>query len=368
MDESDEETVQLGRKYTIGKECYPCILTTGDMLKTANRPDFDPAASGFFMPSGRGPCRFGQYHRLHRLVLDEHGFENVPIYAPNQDEKLYKELDIVGGRFSRLGWRAIVSTDMLVKMLHGVRPYETVPGQTDQVYREMLLAVSKAIENGRDGVFDVLEDAAKRFLSIPVDTKEKPVVGIVGEIYIRSNRFSNDDLVRKVEQFGAEAWLAPIAEWINYVNYVGKKRSFEKKSLTNLFTMVLTDHIQRKDEHRMEEIFCRYLRYGQEPRVKYVLQEARPYIHESFEGEAILSVGKSIDFIRKGASGIINAMPFTCMPGTISAAIMKLLNKQYGVPVLNLAYDGQGLTNITTRLEAFMHQVKEHSRKQTGTK
>ena len=86
--------------------------------------EFDPEASAFFMPSGRGPCRFGQYHRLHRMVLDEHGFDNVPIYAPNQDEKLYKELNIVGGKFSRLGWRAIVSTDLLVKMLHGIRPYE----------------------------------------------------------------------------------------------------------------------------------------------------------------------------------------------------------------------------------------------------
>ena len=93
----------------------------------------------------------------------------------------------------------------------------------------MLLAVSKAIESGQNGIFDVLEHAVKRFLSIPVDRNEKPVVGIVGEIYIRSNRFSNDDLVRKVEEFGGEAWLAPIAEWINYVNYMGKKEKRPEK-------------------------------------------------------------------------------------------------------------------------------------------
>jgi predicted nucleotide-binding protein (sugar kinase/HSP70/actin superfamily) len=174
--------------------------------------------------------------------------------------------------------------------------------------------------------------------------------------------------VRKVEQFGGEAWLAPIAEWINYVNYMGKKRSARKKSLSNLLSLVLTDHIQRKDEHRMEEVFAHYLKYGQEPQIKQVIHQARPYIHESFEGEAILSVGKSIDFIHKGASGIINAMPFTCMPGTISSAIMKLLQKKYGVPVLNLAYDGQGLTNTTTRLEAFMHQVKEHAKKPVNSR
>ena len=107
MGESDEETVRIGRKFTLGKECFPCILTTGDMLKTSKRPDFDPDRSAFFMPSGSGPCRFGQYHRFHRMVLSEHGFDNVPIYSPNQDDRLYQELDIMGGRFSRLGWRAI---------------------------------------------------------------------------------------------------------------------------------------------------------------------------------------------------------------------------------------------------------------------
>jgi predicted nucleotide-binding protein (sugar kinase/HSP70/actin superfamily) len=126
---------------------------------------------------------------------------------------------------------------------------------------------------------------------------------------------------------------------------------------------MLTDHIQRKDEHRMERIFEQYLRQGKEPRMQYVLNQAMPYIDESFEGEAILTVGKSIDFIDKGASGIVNAMPFTCMPGTISSAIMKLIQNKYNVPVINVAYDGQGESNITTRLEAFMHQVNEYFRR-----
>ncbi len=188
-------------------------------------------------------------------------------------------------------------------------------------------------------------------------------MGIVGEIYIRSNRFSNNDLVRKVEEFGGETWLAPISEWITYVNYMGKKKSQHRKGLSNFVHIVLTEYIQRKDEHRMERIFEHYLRQGREPKIAHVLNQAKPYIHESFEGEAILSIGKSIDFIAKGACGMINAMPFTCMPGTVSSAILKLIQNKYDVPVINVAYDGQGESNITTRLEAFMHQVTEYSRK-----
>ena len=360
MRESEEETVQLGRKYTLGKECFPCILTTGDMLRTSRRPDFDPERSAFFMPSGSGPCRFGQYHRFHRMVLSEHGFPHVPIYAPNQDDRLYHELDVLGGKFSRLGWRAIVATDFLIKMLHQTRPYEVRPGETDRVYGEELARIESAVERGGDAVYEALEAAVDSFLAVAVTGKEKPIVGIVGEIYIRTNRFSNSDLVRKVEEFGGEVWLAPITEWVTYVNYMGKKKSLHQGGLSNLIHLMLTDHIQRKDEHRMERILERYLRQGHEPRLKYVLNQAMPYIDESFEGEAILSVGKSIDFIHKGASGIINAMPFTCMPGTISSAIMKLIQNKYEVPVINVAYDGQGESNTTTRLEAFMHQVKEY--------
>lgn len=360
--ESNESTVELGRKHTLGKECYPCILTTGDMLKTAGSDGFDPDRAAFFMPSGGGPCRFGQYHRFHRMVLDEHGYENVPIYHPNQDHRLYQELHILGGRFSRLGWRAIVATDLLVKMLHETRPYEDVPGQTDRVYREQLAKLTRAIEAGGDAVFGALEDAVAAFLRVPVKEKDRAVVGVVGEIYIRTNRFSNDDLVKKIEAYGGEARLAPITEWLTYVNYTGRKKGRNNSGFSSLLKTMLTEYIQRKDEHRMEELFHGYLRYGEEPRIKYILNTASPYIHESFEGEAILTVGKSIDFIKKGASGIINAMPFTCMPGTISSAVMRLIQNTYDVPVINIAYDGQGLTNVTTRLEAFMHQVKEAHR------
>lgn len=358
--ESDEETVFCGRKHTTGRECYPCILTTGDMLKLVRTEDPDKLA--FFMPSGGGPCRFGQYHLFHRTVLDEMGFENVPIYAPNQDHRLYKELNMVGGRFTRLGWKALVATDMIIKMLHEIRPFEEKKGETDKVYREALATVVWSIEKGSDTMIEVLHDVVRKFLSIGKKNARKPIVGVVGEIYIRSNRFSNDNLVRKIEEFGGQVWLAPIAEWIGYINYTNKKRMQRRKSFSDTLNVLMTDYIQRKDEHAMERIFTDHLLYGKEPKIEDIISKARPYIHESFEGEAILSVGKAVDFIDKGISGVINVMPFTCMPGTISSALMRLIQKEHDVPILNLAYDGQGSTNISTRLEAFMYQVKEQLR------
>jgi predicted nucleotide-binding protein (sugar kinase/HSP70/actin superfamily) len=312
------------------------------------------------MPSGNGPCRFGQYHRFHRLVLDDLGFQHVPIYAPNQDETLYSELGIMGSQFTRLGWQGIVAVDLLMKKLLETRPYERERGQTDQVYQESLRRVCEAIRYG-GRLEEALRKSLEDFDQMEVDgLKTKPVIGIVGEIFVRLNRFANENVIRKIEQFGGEAWIAPLTEWILYVNTIAKRSSLKKRSFSNLLKVILTDYYQKKDEHRLEKIFKGYLRHFGEPKTKSIFKKAKPYLDSSFEGEAILSVGKTIDFAKRGASGVVNIMPFTCMPGTIVSTILKRYREENNnIPVLNMAYDGQEQTNTLTRLEAFMYQAKE---------
>ena len=364
LKESDEETLYYGRKYTSGKECYPCILTTGDMVKALKKKDLDSDHTAFFMPSGNGPCRFGQYNRFHRMVLDEMGFDHVPIYSPNQDDGIYEDLDMVGNQFSRQGWKAVVGIDLLTKILHEVRPYEKIQGETDRVYAEELAAFTAVIESGNGGIPGCLRGALSRFRSIDRHDVTKPIVGIVGEFYVRSNRFSNGNLVRKVEEFGGQAWLAPVSEWVSYLTYLtGHRKGVETMRFTDRLRHMLVEYVQHKEEHSMENIFQEYLQYGEEPDVKDIISKGNLYVDESFTGEAILSVGKAVDFIDRGVSGIINAIPFTCMPGTIAGALLRLVQKKYDIPVITIAYDGQGLTNITTRLEAFMYQVREEAKR-----
>lgn len=359
--QQDEETMIWGRKFTTGKECYPCILTTGDMVKIVKRDDFERHRAAFFMPSGNGPCRFGQYHRFHRLVLDDQGFFDVPIYSPDQDESLYSDFGIIGGKFLRLGWQAIVAVDLLTKKLLETRPYEKNSGETNRVYQECLSLVCKTIEAEGD-LEKAMMGCRDRFNAVETaGNDQKPLIGIVGEIYVRSNPFANENVIEKVEQFGGEAWLAPITEWIHYVNAMGRRRTLKRKHFSNLLRIALTEYYQKKDEHRLGKIFRRHLRHGEEPSTREVLRKASPFVHDSFEGEAILSMGKTVDFCKKGASGVINVMPFTCMPGTIVSALLKRYREENNnLPVLNMAYDGQEQTNTLTRIEAFMHQARQY--------
>ncbi len=370
MDVSDMETIRIGRRFVSGKECYPCLITTGDMVKKTQSSDFDPKSAVFFMPSGSGPCRFGQYNILHRLVLDRIGFPEIPIFSPNQDSSLYNELGIVGGDFTKEIWKGIIAIELLMKCLHETRPYEMNKGETEALYNEYLLKISRTIKS-QNGAFDeLLKEIYRDVAVIPKSKEDRPLIGIIGEIFVRHNKFSNEDLIKKVETLGGEVWLAPFEEWIYYINAMGLRHAlnkwqndpFSRKSIQDILSIMTKRFFQKKIEHKFSKPFHGFLKTLKEPDTKEILMNASPYLHDSFEGEAILSIGKAIDYVKNGASGIINVMPFGCMPGTIVSAMLKGLKQEMGIPCLNIAYDGTEATGMQIQLEAFMHQTKEYSR------
>ncbi len=360
LPESDAETVRIGKQHSSGRECFPLALTTGDMIKATRRPSFDPARSAFFMPSGKGPCRFGQYNRYHRLVLDSIGLPEVPIVAPMQDDSVYRELGMVGKDFLRLLWQGVVSVDMLQKALWEHRPYEKKKGEADRIYQQALADVTRAIEQRQDPL-PVLKDVYQAFMAMGITERNKPVIGVVGEIYIRANRFGNEDVVRQIERLNGEAWVAPIGEWFLYVNETAKVAAKMNRAWKDLTKAYVTRWFQDRDEHRLLSGFNGNLRSLHEPSIGTTLQRALPYVHHSFEGEAALSVGKAVDYAKRGVAGIVNVMPFSCMPGTVAGALLKRMREDHdNIPLLSLAYEGQQDTQTITRLEAFMHQARAY--------
>jgi predicted CoA-substrate-specific enzyme activase len=369
MKEPDKQTVKIGRKYVSGKECYPCAVTTGDMVKKTMSSDFDPSKAVFFMPSGSGPCRFGQYNILHRMVLDEIGLPEVPIFSPNQDSSFYRELGIVGNNFTRQAWKGITAIDILMKCLHETRPYEINVGETESVYNEYLTKIAGMIKSRNGAAIGLLNEMQQAFSRIPKTNERKPLIGIIGEIYVRQNKFSNEDVIRKVEALGGEVWLAPLEEWIYYVNMMGSRKAllkwrnnpFSKNCRDEVLSVYITRFIQKRIEHKFSKPFEHSIKTLKEPATQELFRNASPYVHDSFEGETILSIGKAVDFVKRGASGIISAMPFGCMPGTIVDALLKGLKQDTGIPFLSIAYDGAEANCSEIQLEAFMHQAGEYS-------
>ncbi|MBZ0157280.1 MAG: acyl-CoA dehydratase activase [Alphaproteobacteria bacterium] len=354
---SDRDSVDRGRRHVSGKECYPYLVTTGDMLKKVFSPDFDPGKSAFFMPSGSGPCRFGQYNVSHRLVLKKIGLEEVPIFAPNQDVEFYRDLGIAGSEFSMTAWKGIIAYELLTKCLHETRPYERNTGDAELLYQEYHERIGRALREGNGTMAPVLKRMREDFGSLSRREERRPLVGVIGEIFVRSHRFSNEDLVKKIESFGGEVWLAPIEEWVYYVNTMALRKALIKKRRSDMMNIFVKRLLQRRVEHKYGKHFKGFLKTLHEPSTGGILEKASPYVADSFEGETVLSIGKAVDLIGKGAAGIINAMPFGCMPGTIVTALLKRVSREYSVPCISIPYDGTESPATMLQLEAFMETV-----------
>jgi predicted CoA-substrate-specific enzyme activase len=368
LPEPEDETLYWGRQFTSGKECFPCAVTTGDMVKIVKRPDFDRNKVAFFMGGSGGPCRFGQYNTLQRMVLDELGYEDVPIFAPNQAAGFYNDIGLVGQKLLRIGWVGVVAADIIEKAWRELKPYEVEPGSARQAYWESLQDICEVLKRDGDPL-PAMRRARERFDRVKIDRSEpKPIIGLVGEFYIRANAFSNQTLIEKLEDLGAEVWAAPVYEWFLYRNFRRSMRARLDRSWGLLVKNELKDRVMKRDEHRLLEPFIGLLRNAHELPTTEVLGYAADYVHHSFEGEAIMTVGKAIDFARKGLAGVVAVMPFTCMPGTISNAIMKRVRQdEDGVPFLNMVYDGLEQATAATRLEAFVHQARDYMERKKGS-
>jgi len=361
-----EDALLQGRACTTGKECLPCTITTGDMLKVIRAEGFDPQQAAFFMPAASGPCRFGMYNCLHRLILRYAGAENVPVIAPNQDSSFYREFTksvdgSVAGNFMKDVWVAVAGIDLLRKLILRLRPFAADPHRAQQVYDQSLRQWVQAVENHRSfsQMRQLMDSITDEFAAVQLDTRvRKPRIGIVGEIYVRSHPFANRNVIARLEELGAVCDLASLAEWIYYTNFTRKQMARRRGRLRDFFTNAVQDYFQHKIEKTLAEPLEK--RFGEltEGPMEHVIELAKPYLHHSFEGEAILSIGKTIEYHHQGFGGVVNVMPFSCMPSTVvSTQTMRISADCGDMPILNLSFDGQEDSTLTTRLEAFVEQV-----------
>ncbi len=348
---SDERTRELGGKYTTGDECYPAKVTVGDFLRVIEQPGFDSEHTAFFMPTAEGPCRFGQYAPFLHKILRDAGYGHVKIVSPTSRNG-YVDLGSIANPFLRTAWRALVCADTIHRAMLKTRPYETTPGAADRAFQESQADLVKTIENScadtacqLASLVESMARARERFQRVPaLYDREIPLIGVVGEIFCRLNTFSNEDLIRKLESYGAEACLSHISEWVEYTNNEEKRKlhlTGREISLAMVKAYVRS-HIQHADEKALISPFAKEFEGYEEPPIEEILELAWPYLPTGGAlGEMVLSVGKAAYLAKHGADGIIDISPFTCMNGIVTEAIYPKLSKAYGgIPIRNFYFDG----------------------------
>ena len=361
----NDEDIALGRKYTNGQECFPLICTLGSFLKKLQEPGIDPKKVSFFMPDHNGPCRFGQYNRLQRIIFDNLGYSDVKIVHPSNEDSYASIAPGYSIRWRRASWKGVVALDQIRKMQEQIRPYELEKGKTDHIYNKYLKRIIKSTEQGGKEIITTLQKAASEFSQILVrQPGSKPVVAIVGEIFMRDNPFCSNYLVKRLEELGAETLMAPFAEWVNYSTLRYIRDSRWKGNKTTLFKAKLQYFLQRTIEKRIVGSIANTFDLKSEVKVEEMLDHCGEFIHRDYDGDPPLAIGTANILAGKQISGVVNILPFTCLPGTINCAVSQGLRKKHNnLPWENFAWDGTENIGLDTRFEAFMYQVKEYAAK-----
>ncbi len=373
--DSDGRTLLLGKKFTSGEECYPEIVTIGDFLKVTEYPDFRPEKTAFFMPTAPGPCRFGQYSQFQRQIFNDLGYEEIMILSPTS-ETGYEELGEHAGDFIRTGWWAVVTSDILRKLLLKTRPYEVNDGETDRVHDRCLDRLCGAIEiSGQpmdekyEGIREALMEVREWFRNIPADySRVKPMIGVVGEIFCRLNHFSNEELIRKIEAHGGEAWLSGVAGWVWYTNaeqvWRIKRTMSGLERWKTLLKATIKTRIQRKDEHTLMDLFKDDFVGYEEPETGEIFVNSQPYLPpKKVSGESVLNIGEIICFYHKGADGAIDISPFTCMHGGLGEDLYGDVSRDHdGIPIRSFTCD-ETQSDVDDNVGIFMKLAETYMRR-----
>jgi predicted nucleotide-binding protein (sugar kinase/HSP70/actin superfamily) len=357
----DEKDLELGRKYTSSRECFPMICTTGSFLKKLMEPGVDPAKTSFFMPDHNGPCRFGHYNHLQRIIFDRLGYEKAEILTPSNDSSYADVAGEDARKFRFNAWKGFVSVDFLRKLLQEIKPYELQKGETEKVYRKSLNRIIRCIESETKGLHELLVEITNEFMAIPVDMSyRKPVMVVIGEIFMRDNAFCNGNIIQRLEALGLETLVAPFSEWISYSTYRYTRDSVWKRDRKGYFKSKVQGLAQELSHHYLLKNIREKVDNEKDVPLSSMLQLCNKYIHKDYDGDPPVAMGTATYLADKGIAGIAAILPFTCLPGTLVASVSDIFRKDHNnIPWINIAYDGQDSVSLETRLQAFAYQVKE---------
>ncbi len=384
--------LELGKKFTSGKECFPCLVTLGDLLYFVEEERrrlgaaFRADRYVFFMPESEGPCRFGMYNKFQRMVLDSlpdlqglkiSSLSNTDNYSP---EGLIDPQKVQ--RFRKTACLAMVVADVLDRLTWRVRPYEKAGGLTDALAEQGLHRLMEVVERtGAENPFDPVVGELEKILAagqtiIDPAIPPKPLIGIVGEIFLRMHRRSNQDLIRLMERYGAEVVNASMAEWLNYVSYDGLRQAKRKlrlglrllrprqvkESIREMLGFGVNLLFQERTQQAVFKRARRRLDIAGDHRISHLEKILRETGDFSFDipTEASLSIPGIIHCARNGYNGVVNVYPFTCMPGTTTSAVVRPIMHELGFPFLDTPYDDSIQPNRETAIRTFMYQARQN--------
>ena len=320
-EKTNSKTIEQGAKLSPELFCFPFKVNVGNYLSAIEKG----ADTIFMWENVKGNCRLRYYWVVQEKVLRGAGFD-VKVINLNS-KNLFSEIKKIKNKNKIsttqclkaffLAFKIIKFVEQLEKKANFLRPREIETGQTDRILSQCFEKLSKS-KNFQD-ISLLQKQTFQKLSQIKIDKKlNPPKVGLIGEIYVVSDSAINFDLEKKMGQQGIEVHRE----------------------------MNLSYHLKRT-------IF---------PWVNWSLQKKiKPYLRSTVGGHGREAIKEMLGCVKNDFDGIIQLLPFGCLPETTVRPILEKIHKESNIPFLSLSLDEQSAeAGINTRIEAFVDVVKNY--------
>ena len=223
-----------------------------------------------------------------------------------------------------------------------LRPYEQEKERTDKVIEDAPKLFEQAFA-GRMSKEDAARIAAHHLGEIPINPAGRPKVAIFGDLYVRDNETSNQNLIRFIEDNGGEVITTPYSTYAKMI-----ARPYLKKWLSEgKYLRTISSKAVLSTLCALEKRYYRHFqRVLNEPDHAFTDSPrdilAQYDLLEEHTGESMDNILK-IHYIRKyypDVSLFIQTSPAFCCPALVTEAMAKKIEENTGVPVVSITYDG----------------------------
>jgi predicted CoA-substrate-specific enzyme activase len=363
----DKASVEYGLKNINNDMCYPAVLVAGDIIKAFQSGQYDPKKTSIILTQTGGQCRASSYVSLIRKGLTDAGLEDVPIIALSPDDTNPQPGFIIDKKelVKRMGL-GIIFTDPLTQMYLSTVVREKSHGDSKALHARYLLEMETGIEKADYRyLLNLLENAVTDFNSIKVSDRPVPRIGVVGEIFVKYNFFSNGNIIEWLSEQGVEVALPCLQNFFaqRFVNEDFDQRTFFKHSIADSLKYKLMYLYARFHLYQIERVMRQFRFYRKPFNLKDLAEITGEVVNLANQfGEGWLLTAEMIAMLSEGIGSIVCLQPFGCISNHITGRGMEKKLKQMfpHFNLLSLDMDaGASEVNILNRLHFMIIAARE---------
>ncbi len=363
----DKASVEFGLKNINNDICYPAVLIAGDIIKAFRSGRYDPENTSVIVTQTGGQCRASSYVSLIKKGLAAAGLHDVPVAALSAEAINPQPGFIIDkkGLLRRMGL-GVIFTDPLARMYLATVVREKQRGIAKAVHTKYLKKMEAGIEQADyNYLLQVLEEAVAGFNEVGVDDRPVPRIGVVGEIFVKYNFFSNGNIIEWLSGQGVEVVLPGLQNFFaqRQVNENFNRKAYLKRSLidslkTRMMDIYVSYHLAQID------IVMQNFRFYRQPFDLKCLAEITSEVVSLANqfGEGWLLTAEMIAMLNEGIGNIVCLQPFGCIANHITGrGVEKKLKGMFPqLNLLSLDMDaGASEVNILNRLHFMIIAAKE---------